>query len=111
LGLVDNYAPIVTIAALALAMGVQPANPEIAQLGDVGDFSLIGLEWADAPITGNISNGMATGVLCEYQVPNNQAGMPSYDGHFVVFKNAAAIRQSNRFLATHARTGMATLVP
>ena len=111
LGFIDNYTPVVTIGALALAMGVQPANPEVAPLGEAGIFGVNGQAWADPPIFGNVAHGMATGVMCEYQVPSNPGGMPSYDGHFVVFRYAAAIRQSNRFLATHVRDGLPTLMP
>jgi hypothetical protein len=51
----------------------------------------------------NVAGGSATGVLLEY----NQKGRS--DGHFVIFDVPAAIAQSNRFLATHATTGVARL--
>jgi hypothetical protein len=54
---------------------------------------------------------MASGVLCEYQVPTYFSGDQAYDGHFVVFNHPDAIRQSNAFLATHAATGTARLIP
>jgi hypothetical protein len=108
LGIVDHYTPIPTIEALALAMGVQPATPD---LEDIGTLSLTPEAWAPPPIQKNVASGTATGVLAEYKVANHSNGTPVYDGHFVVFDNADAIRQSNRFLATHAATGIATLTP
>ena len=105
LGLVDTYAPPPTIKALALAMGVQPVNPivEPDQGGTIDGLDLVGQSWANAPVTNNVAGGKATGVLLEYA----QAG--SDDGHFVIFDVPAAIAQNNRFLATLAATGTATL--
>ena len=67
------------------------------------DFS--SLSFVSAPVSNNVAGGQATGVLLEY----DQA--PGSDGHFVVFEVPAAIAQSNRFLATHAATGVAHLDP
>ncbi len=72
---------------------------------------LTSLQWAPPPIAKNVAGGTATGVLCEYKVPVLTNGKQPYDGHFVVFKYTAAIRQSNRFLATHVRDGLPTLMP
>jgi hypothetical protein len=107
LGIVDNYTPIPTIEALALAMGVQPAG---AMLLPVDDLDLTGNAWGTPPIMGNVAGSAATGVLCEYKVPTKN-GVQAYDGHFVIFHLRPAIDQSNRFLATHARSGVATLLP
>ena len=87
-------------------MGVQPAGP-MPDPFDAGDLTLAGLSVGSAPLSGNVAGHSATGVLCEYQVPS---GNP-YDGHFVVFQDATAIRQSSAFLATHARSGVASLIP
>jgi hypothetical protein len=107
LGVVDHFTPIPTIKALALAMGVQPANPMIEP---IDALPLDGLSWGDAPITKNVAGGAATGVLCEYLVPLSQSGMPEYDGHFVVFDDPHAEVQSNAFLATDVTSGVAQLI-
>lgn len=108
LGVVDHYTPIPNIKVLALTMGVQPVRPEIEPFEDLG---LTQLEWTDAPVTGNVAGGTATGVVCEYEVPLKPNGEPSYDGHFVVFDHPDAKVQANAFLVLHASTGAATLVP
>jgi len=100
LGITDHYTPIPNIETLALGMGVQPAGP---QLTPFDGLAFTTTQWGTAPISGNVAGGQATGVLLEYTAP---AG---HDGHFVVFDVPAAISQSNRFLATHAATGTATL--
>lgn len=102
LGIVDHYTPIPTIETLALAMGVQPAGPE---LQTIDGLAFTATQWGTAPITGNVAGGQATGVLLEYTAPSGS------DGHFVVFDVPDAIAQSNRFLATHAATGTARLDP
>jgi predicted esterase len=102
LGIVDHYTPIPTIETLALAMGVQPAGP---QLQTIDDLPLTTTAWGTAPITGNVAGGQATGVLLEYTAPAGD------DGHFVVFDVPDAVAQSNRFLASHAATGTARLDP
>ena len=102
LGIIDHYTPIPTIETLALAMGVQPAGPE---LQTIDGLAFTTTQWGTAPITGNVAGGQATGVLLEYTAPTGS------DGHFVVFDVPDAIAQSNRFLATHAATGTARLDP
>jgi len=102
LGIVDHYTPIPTIETLALAMGVQPAGP---QLQTIDGLAFTTTQWGSAPITGNVAGGQATGVLLEYTAPSG------HDGHFVVFDVPDAIAQSNRFLASHAATGVARLDP
>ncbi|MDB4967232.1 MAG: hypothetical protein JWN44_2921 [Myxococcales bacterium] len=100
LGIIDHYTPIPNIKSLALGMGVQPAGP---QLDPIDALPLTSMQWATAPVSGNVSGGLATGVLLEYKAPSGR------DGHFVVFDVSDAIKQSNRFLATHAATGTAKL--
>lgn len=100
LGIVDQYTPVPSIKAFALAMGVQPVEP---LLEPIAGLDLAGLAWAKAPVEGNVAGGLATGVVLEYP----QAG--ARDGHFVIFDVPAAIRQSNRFLATHRSGGIARL--
>jgi hypothetical protein len=102
LGIVDHYTPIPNIETLALGMGVQPAGP---QLTPIAGLAFTTMQWGDAPISGNVAGGQATGVLLEYTAPTG------HDGHFVVFDVPSAIAQSNRFLATHAATGTAHLDP
>jgi hypothetical protein len=89
-----------------LAMGLTPVNP---LLDPIEDLPLRGLSWVDAPVVLNAASAKATAVFCEYRVPNTQAGMPAYDGHFVVMNHPAAIFQANMFLGSHARMGYATL--
>lgn len=108
MGVTDHYTPIPTIKALALAMGVQPATPTWEP---IETLPLTPLTWAPPPLSRNVQNGTVTGVLGEYKVPVRSDGHPAYDGHFVVFNHPDAVRQSNRFLASHAATGTAVLVP
>ena len=89
-------------------MGVQPVSPEIIP---IEALPLTPLTWGSPPIAGNVAGGAATGVLCQYKVPVLSNGRQPYDGHFVVFNHPDAIRQSNAFLATHAATGKAQLIP
>jgi hypothetical protein len=100
LGIVDHYTPIPTMKALAMAMGVQPIGPMIEP---IDGLDLAGLSWGTAPTMNNVGGGQATGVLLEYTAPMGD------DGHFVVFDVDAAVQQSNRFLGTHAVSGVATL--
>jgi predicted esterase len=102
LGLIDNYAPVPTIEALALSTGVQPVRPT---LQEIPNLDVAGLSWTDAPVQGNVAGGAATGVLLQYK----QKGRA--DGHFVIFDIPAAVAQSDRFLATHSKSGLATLLP
>jgi len=108
MGLIDTYTPIPTIKALALSMAVDAVKPE---LEPIDDLPLRSLGWGTPPVAGNVANGTATGVLCEYKVPINQAGQQAYDGHFVVMNHPAAILQANGFLGTHVVTGTAQLLP
>ncbi len=101
MGLVDHYTPVPNIKALALAMGVQPAGPQLEPIDGLGYTAM---QWGNAPLADNVAAGQATGVLLEYTAP------ATADGHFVVFDVPSAIAQSNRFLATAAATGTAQLV-
>ena len=103
LGIVDHYTPIPNIKCLALAMGVQPIEPNREP---IDYLDLAQLAWGTAPASQNVAGGQATGVLLEYP----QAS-PSQDGHFVVSQVADARRQSMMFLGTHAASGVAQLVP
>ncbi len=107
MGIVDHYTPVPNIKALALAMGVQPASPQVEPLDDL---TLTALSWGDPPLQSNVAGGHASGVLCEYKVPLNNKGQPLYDGHFVVFDDPHAAIQANAFLGTHANTGIAQLL-
>src|SRR5262249_10878824 len=107
MGIVDHYTPVPTIKALALAMGVQPANPQVEP---IDDLALTTMDWADPPMQNNVANGTASGVLCEYRVATNAMGQPLYDGHFVVFDDPHAAVQANAFLGTHVNTGIAQLL-
>ncbi len=100
MGLIDHYTPVPTIKVLAKAMGCQPIKPE---LEPIDGLDLVGLQWGDAPIERNVADGAATGVMLQYPMKEGN------DGHFVIFDIEAAVKQSNRFLATHSKTGIATL--
>src|SRR5262249_7525030 len=63
LGVIDHYTPIPNIKALALGLGVQPVGDMLTPLENI---DLNGLTWGKAPVSGNVANGQATGVLCEY---------------------------------------------
>jgi hypothetical protein len=102
LGIVDHYAPIPDIEALALAIGVQPIAPRLMPLDEEQLSSIV---WGTAPVSSNVSNGAATGVLLEYPAA------PNRDGHFVVFDVPDAIAQSNRFLGSAVRANPARLDP
>jgi hypothetical protein len=108
MGLIDSFTPIQTIKALALSIGLDAVLP---RLEPVEDLPLRGLGWGTPPVASNVANGSASGVLCEYQVPQNSAGVPAYDGHMVVFNHPAAILQAHAFLGYHVTTGVAKLVP
>jgi hypothetical protein len=103
LGFIDTYSPVPNGKAQALCAFLQPINPMTMPDGEILGLDLLGLSWGQAPVSGNVAGGQATGVLLEYQAPGNR------DGHFVVFDVPAAVQQSNRFLATHAATGVAQL--
>jgi hypothetical protein len=100
LGLDDHYAPIETIEALGLSIGLQPVLP---MLTPIDGTSISGMSWAQAPVVGNLGPTV-TGVHCQYPAI---AG----EGHYVIFHDPAAIAQSNRFLATHYQGGVARLDP
>lgn len=99
IGVVDRYTPLENNKALALALGAQPVKPE---LEPIEGLALTGRTWAEPPVTGNVAGGQATAVVLEYPETGS-------DGHFVIFRVPAAISQSNRFLATHTVSGIATL--
>ncbi len=101
LGVVDHYTPVPNIKALALAMGVQPAGDPIEP---IDYLAMANLSWTMPPVSGNVASGKATAVLVEYAQKSDS------DGHFVVFDVPSATAQSNRFLATHAATGIASLL-
>ncbi len=99
-GLVDTYAPILGIEAFGVAMGLSPVAPVMQ---DVPGFALRGRPVLTAPVSANM--GERTGVFLQYTAPSNS------DGHFVIFRVAAAQRQHAAFLGSLARTGTATLAP
>lgn len=108
LGIVDHYTPVPTMKALAVSLGVAPVTPRLLEIAPPG---LDVPAWTSPPLDGNVAGGAATGVHCQYQVPTPSSGRQPYDGHFVIFDHPDAVRQSNAFLATHAATGTARLVP
>ncbi len=99
-GFVDHYTPTPAIEALGVALGGSPVGPLIAPL--VG-FELEGRELLAAPVSHNL--GERTVVFHQYPAA------PGSDGHFVVFDDPVARRQSVEFIVTLDRDGVATLVP
>ncbi|MEZ4398744.1 MAG: hypothetical protein R3B06_01900 [Kofleriaceae bacterium] len=98
MGFVDHYTPLPDIAALAVAIGGDQAEPVIEP---IPGLALRDRAAAATPITGNLEGH--TAVVVQYQATVS-------DGHFVVFDTAAGRRQSAEFLGTFTRTGHATLV-
>jgi pimeloyl-ACP methyl ester carboxylesterase len=103
-GFTDRYTPVPSIDALATALGGHLVAPVIAP---IEGLDLRGLSVLEAPVAENLNTPAApvTSVVLQY------AERPGGDGHFVVFDIEAARIQSTSFLATHATTGTATLVP
>lgn len=104
-GVGDSFTPNLTTRSLAAAVGVAPA-------GEVYDaYEAMELAGPVSPLTPPVCEnvettaGAATAVVVQYRPRSGE------DGHFVVFDNMIARRQSTAFLATHAAGGCATLVP
>ncbi len=97
MGFVDNFTPLATIEALAVAIGGNHVEPVIEP---IEGLELRGRSEVAAPVAGNV--GGTTAVIIQYRATSS-------DGHFVVFDVAAARRQSTQFLSTLAATGMATV--
>ena len=99
-GLSDPYTTTPTSDALAVALGVPQLGPVLRPVAALG---LRGLAPQSLPASGNLTaiGGQAV-----------TAGMLQYDGgHYVVFEDATAARQSALFLATLARDGTPTIFP
>jgi predicted esterase len=101
MGLVDHFTPVPTIAAFALAMGVDAVAP---LLEPIPGLDLTGRAPVARPVAGNVAGGAATGVLAQYSAGGGE-------GHFVLFRVAQAQRDHVRFLRNHARDGVARLGP
>ena len=71
----------------------------------IDNLQLTKISWGTAPVAGNVSGGVATGVLLQYPAA------PGSDGHFVVFDDSDAVAQSNRFLASALSGQAARLDP
>lgn len=104
LGLIDHYTPPDAIASLAIAQGLQLANPVLRAYGT---YDLLALPAADLPLRANLAGGMVTGVWQQF---NSAAGR---DGHFVVFTVTAARNRAAEFLASYLsdRQNIPTLAP
>lgn len=96
-GIVDHYAPNVNGRAYFTSVGGDLVGP---QLEEVPGLALRGRQVQAAPLADNL--GGTTAALLQYV---------GDEGHFVVFDVPAARHQSTQFLATHAATGTATVVP
>jgi dienelactone hydrolase len=104
IGLYDHYTPVPALEAFMRSMQLDPvgAQPEPIEGLDLSGITPI----ASAPVVGNVAGGVATGVAIEYTATG-------YDGHFVVFRDPVAQRQSIGFLQSLLAegTGPATLPP
>jgi dienelactone hydrolase len=101
-GFIDHATPDPGIEAFGVSMGLSPVSP-IMPLSD--GFALRGSAPLMPAVSGN-ENGVS-GVLAQYLATHGE------DGHYVVFHEEAAMRQSIQFLSTlaNSQTGVATLVP
>jgi len=96
-GLGDSYTPPATNETLGRVLGLGLAAPVLKDIG--------GMPKVTPPVSGNVTTpgGPATGVQIQTQ-PDG------YDGHFVMFRDAAANRQYRQWVATYVRDGVPTLV-
>lgn len=97
-GLVDTYSPNINIRALAVAIGGDQVTPV---LEPIEGLALRQRTPVSAPVSANLAG--ATVAVAQY--PQRQGS----DGHFVVFDVPTAMIQAQRFLGSHARTGVATV--
>jgi hypothetical protein len=103
-GLGDTYTPNGSAEALAVALGVNPAQP---LLEPVEGLSYLARQPLPPPVTGNamVSAGATvTAVLAQYPAVAGQ------EGHYVVYWNPTARKQYGEFLRTVGQTGMGTFV-
>ena len=75
------------------------------------EFEYPELRTSDSPTLRVGGKPLAEFMPVHHQVPMLSNGRQPYDGHFVVFNHPDAVRQSNAFLATHAASGKAQLIP
>lgn len=95
-GFEDTYTPVANQSAFGRAMGVQVATPSQGTLSSFGE--------SPYPVTGNRSpNGVPVTAVV---VPGNPG---DYDGHFVIFRNAAVRDPSMEFLGTAVLNGTPTV--
>jgi pimeloyl-ACP methyl ester carboxylesterase len=87
----DTFSPPATMQALAFALGVEHAGDKQDEISGLTDKIL------NPPVKGNLNvNGKpVTAVFTQYK-PGD------YDGHFVIFQHADAIKHFSKFLATFA---------
>jgi len=95
-GFVDRFTPPPSIEALAVAFGVEVAEPVVAP---IEGMALRGIGSRATPIANNVDG--ATGVLVQYQE------VADSDGHFIFFDVPEARLQAIEFLRTLAETGTA----
>lgn len=95
-GLLDAYSPPASIEALAGAMYVPQVDPVHQR---VPALVLRGTGSFTAPVTANVSGGLATAGLLQFPE----------DGHFAVFRNPATQAQIIGFFASFADGGPGTI--
>ena len=92
----DHYSPPLTLATYAGAAGLTQVEPTH---DDFVDKFYIDLPTASAPLSGNLSGGMLTAGVRQYETPDGS------DGHFVAFDVSEANADVVRFLS-QAVSGM-----
>ncbi|PKN59139.1 MAG: hypothetical protein CVU56_02100 [Deltaproteobacteria bacterium HGW-Deltaproteobacteria-14] len=93
----DSYTPNSTALTFGRLMRVELAEPV--------QFTSDGYVRREPPVTGNVTRGGAS-----YTAVQVQTTPGDYDGHFVMFRDAATNRQFTQFMATWVRDGVPTLV-
>lgn len=121
-GLIDRYTPTQTTEALAVAMRAPPLG-QVFQ--PVVGLELRGLQPRSLPTSGtvNVQGDTVTAGLIQYEAMSQNKsctadsqcsgscvkGQCRREGHFVMFDNPEAERQTASFLATMARDGIPTI--
>ena len=98
-GVTDTYTPVPTIQALAKALGLEHVAPVVTPFGLYADET----GPTEAPVKGNKHNGTVTAGLVQYEADG-------YDGHFVLFREAAAMAQYTHFVGSFVADGVPTII-
>lgn len=101
----DNYAPPDGIEIASIVLGLPRELPGVRSIpGDVWG-GITDVQVPDGGLSGNLANGMASGVLGQFPPA------PNDDGHFVVFDVPACQQQAAQFLANLAANPVPVVPP